>query len=103
MFINSVQNFEIYRFQNDKSNKIWGCFQTNDDVWINFWGAWKANASFKNHGKHQYTVDAVRRKKIREGYKRVQQQDVLTEWSEFETMMLERFTWFKLSQSVEKN
>lgn len=103
MFINTVKNFEIYRFQNEKSNKVWGRFQTEEGVWINFWGAWKANASFKNHGKSVYVVNDVNRKKVREGYKHVPTDTVLSEWTEFETMMLERFTWFKLTQSVEQS
>ena len=101
MFVNTVSNFQIYRFIDAKSNKIWGTFQTEDGSWIAFWGGWKMQASFKNHGTRwtgESSTRSAREGKIRKGYQVAELEAVQTAWPQFEDMMLDRFTWFKLQQ-----
>ena len=99
MFVDTVKHLQVFRFQDDKSNKIWGEFETEDHTWVAFWGAWKASASFKNHGvgyMGKWSVETARNGKTKKGYKSVLLSDVLAEWPQFDTMIEERFTWFKL-------
>ncbi len=101
MFFNTLKNLEVFRFQDDRSNKIWGSFETEDHVWVVFWCAWKASASFKNHGTGymgKYNMEAARSTKTKKGYKSIPLSMIVDEWPHFETMMNERFTWFKLQQ-----
>ena len=101
MFLDTVKNLEVFRFQDDKSNKVWGAFETEEHVWIVFWCAWKASASFKNHGSGymgKWSMEGARNGKTKKGYKPVKLSDFVTDWPQFETMMEERFTWFKLQQ-----
>ena len=101
MFTKTVTNFDIYRFVDAKSNKIWGTFQTEDGAWVAFWAGWKMQASFKNHGSRwigETSARSAREGKIRKGYKVADLSQVHSEWPQFEDMMLERFTWFKLQQ-----
>ena len=100
MFLNTVSDFAIYHFKNDKSNKVWGMFKTEDQVWVCFWGGVGMNVSFKKHGhtwQGQSGVRSARDQKVRKGYRKIELDAIVNEWKDFESMMMERFTWFKLS------
>lgn len=100
MFVNTVSEFAIYHFKDATSDKVWGMFRTEDQVWVCFWGGTGMNMSFKKHG-HSYIgsskISSVRDQKKRKGYNKVELSSIIHHWADFESMMLERFTWFKLS------
>lgn len=95
----SVTHLEIFQFQDERSNKLWGCFQAADEVWWVFWCGVEANANFKAHGKGFPSVVDVQRlklQKLRKGYEPTTLEAVSDTWRNFEVMMTERFAWFSL-------
>ncbi len=99
-----VSNLQIYHCKDERSDKLWGCFRANDDVWWVFWCAFHSNASFKPHGKtlqSMVDIQKLKRQKTRKGYDPTTVSEISSIWPEFETMMLERYTWFSLQQSTD--
>jgi hypothetical protein len=99
----SITFLEVLQFREERSDKLWGRFQLDDDTWHVFWCAWKGSSSFKTHGVGwEGMIGSQRSKntKLKKGYKTIDYQEVVKDWPEFPTMMLERFTWHKLLSSA---
>jgi len=92
----SITLLEIFQIRDERSDKLWGRFRLNNDSWHVFWCAWNGSSSFKTHGagwEGMISTQRGKQAKIKKGYKQVVYQDIIQEWPNFPTMMLERFTW----------
>jgi hypothetical protein len=98
--IDLVKSLEIFHFQDPRSNKLWGFFQSTDDVWWVFWCGVGANPSFKSHGASVFapiSVVKLRREKTSKGYKPTTPAEISAVWPSFDAQILERWLWHSLA------
>lgn len=100
MIFDTVYQFNIYHYSDDKSNKVWGYF-CHDRIWYAFWGGATQAMSFKQHGEWPYDVQRLAKAKEKKGYQGSTINAVLDLNPDWIVNFNDRFTWFKLLTSTD--
>lgn len=99
MIFDTVEGFRIWRYTDQKSDKVWGFF-CHDRLWYAFWGGTTQAMSFKDHGNWSYDVAKLSQSKQKKGYAETDISKILEKNPEWKNEFNNRFTWFKLITSV---
>ena len=99
MIFETVTDLHIWRYTDEKSNKVWGYF-CHDQVWYAFWGAVTQAMSFKDHGSWAHDLPRLARSKQAKGYQPIELTSILEDNPQWILNFNDRFTWFKLLTST---
>lgn len=100
MIFDTVTDFHIFHYSDDKSNKVWGYF-CHDKIWYAFWGGATQAMSFKQHGDWPYDLVRLAQGKQKKGYAPTKITNILDINPEWTNNFNDRFTWYKLLTSTD--
>lgn len=99
MIFDTVEGFRIWRYTDQKSDKVWGLF-CHDRLWYAFWGGTNQAMSFKLHGSWPYDLTKLSVAKEKKGYCKIDIGIILEMTPGWKDSFNDRFTWFKLITSA---